>query len=148
MADNSSPEQQSRLALYQEARRLSGALKEYSVYARSEFDAFSVQNLLDCVDKYCGALEKLNVLSHQIDRVDTSLESIETRTACEEQRCSIRADLDAASAAFVEPCREALQQRLSASKNDLLLTQKKKKLAAYIRSPLVGQEITHYDRHR
>jgi len=147
MADEVLTELQIRLALYREASRLSGALKAYSADVLSQLDAFSIQNLLDCVDKYCGALERLNSLSNQIDRADSSAESAETKAACEELRRSIRADLDAASA-FVEPCRGTLQQRLSASKGDLLLAQKKKKLTAYIRSPLIGQEVTHFDRRR
>lgn len=140
-------ERPDRLALYREAARLSGALRTYSAASLPELNKIDAQELAECVEKYCGALEKLRGISFQIDRQDQCAESPETRAECETLRCSIRADLDDVSA-FVEPCRRALQRRLSASQKDLLLVQKKKQLSAYLRSPLIGQDATHYDRRR
>lgn len=147
MADEILAEQQGRLLLYREASRLSRALRDYSAAALPELDTFSIQKLLECVDRYCGALEKLNVLSNQVRETDAGAESAEETTACEELRSAIRADLDAASA-FAGPCRKTLQRWMAASKGDLLLAQKKKKLTAYVCSPLLGQDGTSYDRRR
>jgi hypothetical protein len=136
-----------RLALYREASRLSQALRADSAAALSKLDTFGAQELSDCVNWYCGALDQLNALSRQVDEADRGSETSEIAADCESLRDSIREDLKAA-AAFVAPCRAALQRQLSAAREGILMTQERKKLSAYLRSPLIGQDVTHYDRHR
>ena len=134
-----------RLLLYREASQLSSSLQELTVEMLPKLSQLDDAVLLDVSNQYADTLLHLHDLSEQIERTPGM---VSDHAACETLRKEIRTALDAAAALMV-PCRTALQQRGAEAKRDLLLTQKKRQISAYMRSPTHPQDDGNFfDRRR
>lgn len=136
-----------RLALYHEAGEVAHALRSYCEEMQPQLSFASEEALSQCVTRYSEMLETLKTLNDQIASANESpLQSPEDSARCERLRCLIRADLEYASS-FKDGCALVLEDRCSRLRSTILQLQKRKRLSAYLQSPLIGQEQIHYERH-
>lgn len=126
-----------RSKLLHEARKIAKALRACAEEAIPRLDISDTDEILAQIDLYADLGEHLQSLFTQIETMDTREESLAETAECRELRREIRMDLDAAGA-FVAPCRVALARQMDMVKQDLLLTQRRRQISAYIHLPLPG----------
>lgn len=137
-----------RSALLQEARQLARKLRACSEESVPQFSALDSDEILARVDLFADLGGQLQSLFSQIESMDTQNEPLSETVECRALRQEIRTDLDAA-ACFTAPCRAALEREMSSIKKELLLTQRKRQLSAYLGLPMMGEEEgLAYDRRK
>ena len=135
-----------RPELLHEARKIARDLRACAEEAIPRLDTSDADEILAQIDLYADLGGHLQSLFTRIETMDTSGESLAEAEECRELRREIRVDLDAAGA-FVAPCRAALTRQMDAVKKELLLTQRRRQISAYIRIPLSGDgEGAAFDR--
>lgn len=133
----------SRLALYQEAAKLSASLCAFVEQRLPLLDQAEGDTLGDYASFYAASLERLNRIFIQIGNAPIDRDE---NSACERLRLQIRQDLECC-AKFEVPCREVLQKQLAVLKSELLVMQKKKSFSAYLHPTTLGTYGNHLDRH-
>lgn len=131
------------LELYREAKRLSASLRNYTDNMLAKLDTLDSEEISACVNHYCSEVEHLQTLSQKIDAI--KCENSPNIKECTSLRQAIRTDLDAIQI-FILPCSAALQEKMEVVKQKLRLTQQRRKLSAYLRNPLMGQDISYFDK--
>lgn len=133
------------LELYWEAKRLSTSLRNYTDKILAELNTLDSEEISACVNHYCSEVERLQTLSYKIDAIKCGdAPNIKERTSL---RQAIRTDLDVIQT-FILPCSAALQEKMKAAKQELRLTQQRRKLSAYLRNPLMGQDVSYFDKRK
>lgn len=134
------------LTLYREASRVSRTLRVYCEKARPRLTSMDEDDLSACVAYYTDILQLLERLNDRISEIENdSASPAGEQTECEALRRSIRADLKEA-AALEDTCRAALERKREETRLLLLQIQKRRRLSAYLQSPLIGQDRVLYDR--
>lgn len=133
------------LLLYREASRISNALRDFCEEMRPQLSSMEEEDLSDCATRYTDALIQLGQLSDQITELNRSDLSSQDRIEQEALRQSIRSDLNGV-AEMEQPLRAALESKRDEFQTFLVQIQKKRKLSAYLKVPLIGQDRNHYDR--
>lgn len=137
-----------RSALLHEARQLARELRTYTEESVPRLNALDPDEILARVNLYADMGGQLQLLFTKIEAMDTRNEPLAETVECRALRQEIRKDLDAASC-FTEPCRAALEREMASIKKELLLTQRKRQLSAYLGLPLMGEEEgLAYDRRK
>ena len=134
-----------QLALYQEASRLSGALKDYCTEMRPQLSSMEEDELSDCTERYTNALIRLSQLNDQVRGGKHIGCPSSEESEQEALRRSIRLDLDEA-AKMEQPLRTALENKREELRGLIDQTQKKLILSAYLKAPLIGRNQALYDR--
>lgn len=131
-----------------EARKVAKALRSMVEDATPRLDTLDADRILEKIDCFADLGGQLQALFTRIEAMDTDSETLAETAECRELRREIRTDLDAASI-FIVPCRAALERQIDNIKSELLLTQRKRQISAYIRLPLLGEdENSTFDRRK
>lgn len=137
-----------RTKLLREARGIAKSLRSCAEDTVPRLSTLNTDDLLAKIDYFADLGGQLQSLFTHIETMDTSDETLAETIECRELRREIRTDLDAAGV-FIIPCRSALERQINDVKNELLLTQRKRQISAYIRLPLLGEdENSNFDRRR
>jgi hypothetical protein len=131
------------LQLYQQAAEIAATIRAYAEKMTPQLSTLDSAALIDCIDQYSGLIDQLHELECSLAAAPAAPDE-----ACSRLRKKIREDLDAA-AAFDTPCRTAITRQISDAKEDLMLSQKKKQISAYLHSPTLGEQAaTHFDKRK
>jgi hypothetical protein len=139
MEQQSAAQESGRSALLQEARKLARQLRACSEESVPQLNALNSDEILARVDLFADLGGQLQLLFSRIESMDTRDEPLAETVECRVLRQEIRTDLDAA-AGFTAPCRAALEREMSSIKQELMLTQRKRQISAYIGLPMMGEE--------
>lgn len=137
-----------RPKLLREARKIARALRSLAEDSTPRLDTLDADEILEKVDCFADLGGQLQALFTHIETMDTNGETPAEIAECRELRREIHTDLDAANI-FIAPCRAALERQINSIKSELLLTQRKRQISAYIRLPLLGEdEDSTFDRRK
>lgn len=135
-----------QLALYREASQLAHALRDFCETAQPKLSDMSEDELLECVSDYTDRLQALKALNDQIEDLNRQFScSAGDLSEYEPLRLAVREDLSAIPI-FEDICRDILTQRQKELASSLMKTQKRRRLSAYLQSPMIGEGPIHYEK--
>lgn len=134
-----------KLALYEDAAKLSSALRAYVETEADGIDDASDEEIIAFADRVNETVLRLNKISEEIAALDAA-DNItpETEPSCERLRKTIRQDMEATNQSC-SACMNSIQKRRDEYLREMLLARKKTNISAYMKSSFLGYEGYNYD---
>ncbi len=135
-----------KLALYEDAAKLSAALRAYVETEAESIDEASDEEIIAFADRVNESVLRLNAISEEIAALDAS-DNItpETEPSCQKLRRQIRSDMEAMNESCAV-CMNSIQTRRDEYLREMLLARKKTNISAYMKSSFLGYEGVNFDK--